>query len=186
VPHTTLNYLTIWPTGETQPYVSTLNSSTGTVTANAAIVPAGSNGAVSVFVYDDADVILDVNGYFAPPATGGLSLYTAEPCRLIDTRFSSPGSFAGELTVNVEGGGCYRPSMAVAYLFNATVVPDGRLNYLALWPDGASQPNVSTLNADDAAITSNMAIVPTNNGSVDAYADGATSLILDFTGYFAP
>src|SRR5271170_1098462 len=64
VPHTTLNYLTIWPTGETQPNVSTLNSSTGAVVANAAIVPAGSSGDVSVYVYNDADVILDVNGYF--------------------------------------------------------------------------------------------------------------------------
>src|SRR5271170_585806 len=68
VPHSTLNYLTTWPTGQPQPNVSTLNSSTGAVTANAAIVPAGSGGAVSVFVYNDADVILDVNGYFAPAA----------------------------------------------------------------------------------------------------------------------
>jgi Bacterial Ig-like domain (group 3)/Beta-propeller repeat len=182
VPHTTLNYLTIWPTGETQPYVSTLNSSTGAVTANAAIVPAGS-GDVSVFVYDDADVILDVNGYFAPPVSGGLSLYTATPCRVIDTR---PVPFTGTTVVSVQGSACAPPSTAEAYVLNATVLPDGALNYLTLWPAGASQPYVSTLNADDGTITSNMAIVPTNNGAVDAYADGATNLILDFSGYFAP
>ena len=45
---------------------------------------------------------------------------------------------------------------------------------------------VSTLNADDGAVTSNMAIVPTNNGLVDAYANGTTNLILDISGYFAP
>jgi hypothetical protein len=61
VPHSTLNYLTTWPTGQPQPNTSTLNSYTGTVVANAAIVPAGSNQSVSVFVYNDADVILDVN-----------------------------------------------------------------------------------------------------------------------------
>src|SRR5271165_1123194 len=71
VPHTTLNYLTTWPTGQTQPNVSTLNAPTGTVVANAAVVPAGSGGDISIFVSDDADLILDVNGYFAPPATGG-------------------------------------------------------------------------------------------------------------------
>ena len=70
VPHKTLNYLTSWPTGETQPYVSTLNSSTGAVMANAAVVPAGTSGEVSIFVSDDSDVILDVNGYFAPPRDG--------------------------------------------------------------------------------------------------------------------
>ena len=182
VPHTTLNYLTIWPTGETQPYVSTLNSSTGAVTANAAIVPAGSGGDVSAFVSDDADVILDVNGYFAPPATGGLSLYTVTPCRVIDTR---PVSFTGTTVVSVQGSACAPPSTAEAYVLNATGVPVGALNYLTLWPDGAIQPYVSTLNADDGAVTSNMAIVPTNNGAVDAYANGTTNLILDLSGYFA-
>ena len=62
IPHSTLNYLTAWPSGQPLPNASTLNASTGAVTANAAIVPAGTNGDVSIFVYDDADVILDVNG----------------------------------------------------------------------------------------------------------------------------
>jgi hypothetical protein len=183
VPHTTLGYLTIWPTGENQPLVSTLNAPTGAVTANAAIIPAGSGGDVSVFVDDTADVILDVNGYFAPPATAGLSLYTTTPCRAIDTR---PTAFTSTLTVGVRGSKCAPPATAEAYVLNATVVPDGALYYLSLWPAGASQPVVSTLNAADKAITSNMAIVPTMNGNVDAYADGVTNLILDLSGYFAP
>jgi hypothetical protein len=48
------------------PAVSTLNSYNGNVVANAAIVPAGTNGAVAVYVTNTADVILDINGYFAP------------------------------------------------------------------------------------------------------------------------
>jgi hypothetical protein len=32
----------------------------------------------------------------------------------------------------------------------------------------------------------NMAIVPTNNGKVDAFANGITQLILDISSYFAP
>jgi hypothetical protein len=44
----------------------------------------------------------------------------------------------------------------------------------------------STLNAIDGMITSNMAIVPTNNGKVDAYASWTTQLILDISSYFAP
>ena len=74
----------------------------------------------------------------------------------------------------------------MAYSLNLTVVPDASLNYLTLWPDGGSQPYVSTLNADDGAITSNMAIVPTANGAIDAFADGTTNLILDISSYFAP
>lgn len=66
VPQAGLGYLSIWATGQTQPYVSTLNSESGLITANAAIVPAGTNGAINVFVTDTTDVILDINGYFAP------------------------------------------------------------------------------------------------------------------------
>jgi hypothetical protein len=69
---------------------------------------------------------------------------------------------------------------------NATVVPSAPLGFLSLWPDGETQPTVSTLNASDAAITSNMAVVKTDNGNIDAYAAGQTQLILDISGYFAP
>jgi hypothetical protein len=45
---------------------------------------------------------------------------------------------------------------------------------------------VSTLNALDGSISSNMAIVPSTNGKVDAFASGITQLILDISSYFAP
>jgi len=185
VPHGTLGYLTTWPTGKSQPVVSTLNAPTGAVTANAAIVPAGTGGNISVFVNNTADVVLDVNGYFAPPGTGGLSLYTVTPCRVIDTR-TGAGAFNGTLAVAVEGSTCAPPAAAQAYVLNATVVPSGKLGYLTLWPAGETQPVVSTLNAGDGAITANMAIVPTINGSIDAFSSNATNLVLDLSSYFAP
>jgi hypothetical protein len=64
VPHEPLSYLTIWPTGQPMPYASTLNATDGEAVANAAIVTAGTNGAVSIYVTDSADVFLDINGYF--------------------------------------------------------------------------------------------------------------------------
>jgi hypothetical protein len=185
VPHGSLGFLTAWPSGESQPVVSTLNASTGAVTANAAIVPAGTGGEVSIYVSDASDVILDVNGYFAPPASGGLSLYTVAPCRAIDTR-SGAGAFNGTLTVPLHGSSCAPPATAQAYVLNATVVPTASLSFLSLWAAGKAQPVVSTLNASDGAVTSNMAIVPTTNGSIDAFASDSTNLILDIASYFAP
>jgi hypothetical protein len=175
----------MWPSGQTQPLVSTLNAPTGTITANAAIVPAGNDGAVSVYVANPSDVVLDVNGYFAPPGTGGLSLYTTTPCRVIDTR-ETTGAFNGVLEVAVASSACAPPSTAQAYVLNATVVPPAGLGYLTLWPAGENQPVVSTLNAGDGAITSNMAIVPTNNGNIEAFSSNSTQLILDLSSYFAP
>ncbi len=55
VPQGSLGYLTVWPTGENQPVVSTMNSYDGRVKANAAIVPAGTDGAVSFFVTNTSD-----------------------------------------------------------------------------------------------------------------------------------
>lgn len=182
-----LSYLTIWPAGQSQPAVSTLNNPTATVVANAAIVPAGSEGDIEVYSSNSTDLILDINGYFAAPGTGGLSLYPWTPCRVLDTR-NGNGAFSGTLNppVSVTGSICSPPSSAQAYVLNATVIPTGSLNYLTLWPDGQPQPLASTLNAWDGAVTSNMAIVPTNNGSIDAYASGLTQLILDISSYFAP
>lgn len=76
VPRGPLPYLTIWPTGSPQPEVSTLNSYSGAVAANAAVVPAGKDGQVSVYVDGATDVLMDVNGYYTayvapviPPST---------------------------------------------------------------------------------------------------------------------
>lgn len=189
IPQTTLNYLTLWPTGQSRPYVATLNAPKPTVVANAAIVPAGVSGAVSVYVTDAAHLIMDIDGYFAPPnsAPTPLSLYSLVPCRVLDTR--SPGgggSFVGTIPVDVLASPCNVPG-AQAYVFNATVVPThGPMGYLSLWPDAEGQPYVATLNAYDGAVTSNMAIVPTLNGDVDAFAYNPTQLIMDIFSYFAP
>ena len=189
VPHGPLGYMTVWPTGESRPTVSTLNDLPGMIIANAAIVPAGASGDVSVYPSSDTDLIIDINGYFAPGDPGGLSLYPTAPCRVIDTRKIGSGQpFSGTLSppVNVVGSQCAPPSTARAYVFNATVVPSGALGYLTLWPDGTGRPTVSTLSALDGSITNNMAIVPSTNGKVDAYASGLTQLILDISSYFAP
>jgi hypothetical protein len=36
------------------------------VVANAAIVPAGAGGAIDIFVTDATNLVLDIDGYFAP------------------------------------------------------------------------------------------------------------------------
>jgi hypothetical protein len=184
-----VNYITTYPSGATMPLASALNDMTGTVTANAAIVPAGTGGAVSVYSYSKTDLLIDINGYFAAPGTGGLSLYNLTPCRVLDSRLPSGTlPFTGEKDVNVTASGCGVSASAQAYVFNATVVPPGPMNYLTLWPQGGTQPVVSTLNALDGAITSNMALVPTTNGSISSYVyvPSTTYLILDIFGYFAP
>jgi hypothetical protein len=71
-------------------------------------------------------------------------------------------------------------------VLNVTVVPPGALGYITLWPNGSAQPLVSTLNASDGAVTSNLAIVPTTNGSINVFTSNPTQLIFDIFGYLAP
>jgi uncharacterized repeat protein (TIGR01451 family) len=187
VPKGNLGFLTTWPTGQTQPVVSTLNAPTGAVTANAAIVPTGTNGDISVFASNDSDLVIDIDGYFAPPAAGGLSFFPVAPCRALDTRDPAGSStFNGMLNVNVAASSCVVPPSAQALVLNATVVPPGPLSFLTLWPQGTPQPLVSTLNAGDGSVTSNLAIVPTSNGSVSAFVSQPSDLVLDISGFFAP
>jgi hypothetical protein len=167
----------------------TLNNPTGTYVANAAIVPAGTGGMVTAYASTDTDLLIDINGYFSATGQGGLSLYPVVPCRVIDMRGIGSGQpFSGTLSppVDVVDSNCGLPGSAQAYVFNATALPSPTLHYLTLWPDQQPVPGVSTLNAIDGLVTSNMAIVPTTNGKVEAFASGTTQLILDIFSYFAP
>jgi len=196
VPRTAaLGYLTTWPAGQTMPLASTLNSPVGEVVANAALVPAGTNGNISIYASDDTDVLFDINGYFAPPATG-LQFYPMTPCRVADTRsfagFSGtqgPPSMAGGTSRNFQVSGlCGVPATAAAYSVNVTVVPTGGvLNYLTTWPAGQTQPWASTLNSPAGLVVANAALVPAGtNGGISIYASDATDVLFDINGYFAP
>jgi hypothetical protein len=195
VPVGSLGYLTTWPTGQAQPLVSTLNSWTGNVVANAALVPAGTNESISVFVTDPTDVILDIDGYFAAPGSAnGLSFYPVPPCRLVDTR-NPEGPLGGPemegpavRTFALTAGACNIPAIGVAaYSLNVTVVPDGPLSYLTIWPDGSAQPYVSTLNSWAGTVVANAAIVPAGTGgAIRVYVTNPAHVILDVNGYFAP
>lgn len=189
VPSGPLGFLTLWPSGGAQPVVSTLNSLDGNIVANAAVVPAGSQGGVSAFVTDASHLVLDVNGFFRPSSVvGGLAFYPVTPCRVADTRLA--GSGAPQMNSQESrsfpiAGKCAIPSTAKAYALNVTVVPATALGYLSLWPTGKAQPFVSTLNSLAGRILANAAIVPAGaGGQVNVFVTDASHVILDVNGYF--
>ena len=195
IPFTTLGYLTAWPTGKPMPNASTLNSYTGTVVANAAIVPAGTGGAISLYANDNTDVIIDIDGYFAPPGTGGLQFYPVVPCRIADTRtgagFSSPFGPPSLVALAarsfpIPSSTCEIPSSAGAYSFNFTVVPQIELGLLITWPTGQYMPNSSTLNSYNGTVVANAAIVPAGTGgAISVYVNNTTDVLFDINGYFS-
>ncbi len=198
VPQGGLGYLTAWPTGSQTPVVATLSSQNGVVVANAALVSAGTDGAVSLFASNNTDVVIDINGYFAPPTDPQpLAFYPVTPCRVADTRagsgfsgaFGQP-SLVGGATRNfpVQQSSCGIPSTAQAYSMRMTVVVEsGGLGYLTTWPAGQALPVVATLNAPDGGVVGNEAIVPAGtSGAISVFASNNTDLVIDINGYFAP
>jgi hypothetical protein len=159
IPHGELAYLTLWPTGEGQPGVSTLNSLDGRIKANAAITSAGTQGKVSVYVTNTTDVIIDIDGYFAPVVSGQtLAFYPLTPCRVADTRYTTgygtdlgaphlfgttPRDFPILSAIN-NAIPCNIPDTAAAYSLNFTAVPYPSLgyplDYLEVWPTGNEPP----------------------------------------------
>jgi hypothetical protein len=119
VPRGPLGFLTIWPTGQPRPLASTLNSPDGSIVANAAIVPAGAGGAVDVYASNDADVVIDLNGYFATPTGLTLDLGSASAPSL---------SFAGDSGTGLFSSGAGNLNLSTGGVTRFTVRPDGDLD----------------------------------------------------------
>ena len=140
-------------------------------------------------------------------STDALSFVAITPCRLVDTRgtttgfssgapYNAPVAAAGTLTIPVQAdannAACgFIPSNAEAYSLNVTLIPvaSGEVNFLSIWPAGATQPVVATMNDKTGLILANAAIVPagTPSGGISVFNSGpsATNVVIDMNGYFA-
>ena len=109
VPPGVLGFVTVYPTGATLPNASTLNSLQGFIVANAAIVPAGTSGSVDVFASNATDLIIDINGYYAPETGLTLAPGTAGAPSLSFSADVGTGIFSsGTGMLNFSSGGTSR------------------------------------------------------------------------------
>ncbi len=67
VPGNSVGFITAYPAGQTQPLAATLVWQPNVVVSNATIVAAGTGGSVDLYANASADLVIDVNGYYAPP-----------------------------------------------------------------------------------------------------------------------
>lgn len=157
-----------------------------TVAAKAQVAGAGS-----------VHLILDVEGYFsdaaspAPGATGPLGFQPLTPCRIEDTRTTTPLTAGFPRTFDVQGR-CGIPSGAAAAALNATAVGPTSGGHLVLYaPPAGSPPGVSMLNfnAGTGALANGLrgplGASPGDFVAIFSSIGGATThLLLDTTGYF--
>jgi len=198
VPPDPLMFLTAWPAGGPQPNVSSINSPQKRVLANSVVIPAGADGAIDVFTLNQTDVLMDINGYFAPDdGTNGLFYFPLPLCRVSSTQDTGlagafgPPQFGDETSrvLPVRQSPCATtiPPNVKAYALTVTAMPGGSpMPFITAWPAGSAMPNASILNAFDGQIVTNSAIVPAGtDGSVSVYTYRKTHVVVEISGYFA-
>ena len=134
---------------------------------------------------------------FTPTATAAASYVALVPARLLDTRTDPSSSTvdgqglgaglaaAGSVTEIQVTGRAGVPADAAAAALNVTVTEAQAAGYVTVFPCGSPRPTASTLNFVAGSTIPNAAITKIGvNGKVCLYANNATHLIADITGYF--
>jgi hypothetical protein len=186
-------FLTVWPTGASQPGASNLNWAAGEVRPNLVTVPVGTGGQVSIFANSPTDVVVDEEGYYGTPNGTAGGYVAVSPARITDTRAGSGQANAGStlgagstLSVQVTGAGGVPATGVSGVVVNATVTNTTGSSFLTVWPTGGTMPTVSNLNWVAGWTVPNRVIVPVGTGGkVNFYNKfGSTDLVVDVDGYY--
>jgi hypothetical protein len=188
-------FVTAWPSGQTRPNASNLNTDfRGQTVAAHVIVPLGPGGNVDLYTSGGGHLVVDVVGWFtdatAPGSTSGLYV-PLTPQRRIDSRLGlgvSPAGRrpAGSTTGILLGGSGGIPSTgAGAVVANVTAV-QADPTYLTAWAGGSQRPVASNLNVTLPGDTvPNLVTSPVgNNAFLNLYTEAATHLLVDTFGYY--
>ncbi len=180
-------FLTVWNCAADRPTVSTVNFAANEVAPNAASVPLDTTGGVCVFSSADADLLIDVNGFYA--ASGSARFTPVVPVRLMDTRegLGTPGRLVAGQTVELQIGGTGQiPAGIAAITLNVTSTSAAATGYVTVYACGGAVPAVSNLNPRPGKSRPNLVIAPVSSaGTVCIFTLTETDLIVDVTGYLS-
>jgi hypothetical protein len=187
-------FLKVYPQGGSVPLdVSTINYVGGQTIANAAIVPAGTGGGVTVIAgVSGTDLVMDINGYFTDQYNPGVSFHavssTVAPAILAENTSQVNGAFAIQavITSTAPGGS----SAAVRGINNNNTNNNG----IGVWGShagagwgvlGASQTGVGVFGETFGSIGFGVAgqtasEADGNAGVIGADGSGTTSEISEF------
>jgi hypothetical protein len=196
VDETTAGFFTLFPTGGSAPTASNLNWVAGETVPNLVSVGLSAGGDVTIFNgLGSADVVVDLEGYFAPPSGGstGGQFNAVVPARITDTRAASGQTNAGltlgagtTLNVQVTGAGGIPSTGVSAVVLNVTAVDQTTAGFFTVFPKGNALPTASNLNWTPGDTVPNRVIVPIGTGGMVSVYNGLGSAdaIVDVNGYF--
>jgi hypothetical protein len=193
-------FLTVYPAGSPPPLTSNLNFTAGETVANQVQVGLGSGGEIAVVASAAADVVVDVNGYFASPAPSGAGLLQPlPPARICDTRPGNPSGLSGAAAQctgrTLQAGGILQlqvaglggvPVGALAAILNVTATDTTDQSFLTVFPSGPP-PVASSLNWSPGQTVPNLVLAPLSaQGKVSIFNDaGSADVVVDVLGYYA-
>ncbi|MBE1605671.1 SdrD B-like domain-containing protein [Actinopolymorpha pittospori] len=184
--------LQTFPSGGSQPGVSTLQASAGQIASALAQVKLGAGGKISVRANSgQMRLIVDVEGYYLDSAQGGRDLYVPLSPRRIYT--SSTDLAAGETrAIQISGakdvsGNVVVPSTGVtSVVVSVTAVQPAARGIMIGWPAGQPKPVAQMLsyNVADNNVTGTAILALGTGGKLNIYSSAASGLLIDVQGYF--
>jgi len=154
----------------------------------------GIGGKVTIYNNSgSADVVADVQGWYASPANPVGSRYVpVEPARVLDTRsgiggYSVPVPGTGTVDLTIAGRGGVPQNGVTAVVLNVTAVGvTGPDSFVTVYPSETTRPLASNLNVVPGQTVPNAVVARLNNGKVSLYNNrGDVELIADVQGWFA-
>src|SRR4029077_11032503 len=174
-----------------QPLASNLNWVAGQTVPNLVEVPVGTADQVTFYNgFGSADLVVDLEGYFAAPNGAAGEFQPLTPARILDTRTGngSPAAKLGQAkTLNLQVTGRGVPSTGVsAVVMNMNVTNPTAPGYLTVFPAGAPAPLASNLNFTANQTVPNRVVVGIGAGGQVSIFNGlgSTDVIADVSGYF--
>jgi hypothetical protein len=205
-------FISAFPAGGATPHVSNINVDGGQVQANLAIVALSTSGAISVYnPIGSVDVLVDIEGYFAPPTGAAGSFHTFSPIRICDTRANThtecattanrplgAGRWSTPIVVSgvpPGGSGTGIPAgttAAASVVLNLTAVGPTAGTFLSVTAPNSSDlcptkgPGFSNLNPKAGETEPNRVISPLGpHNDICVYnGAGSVNFIIDVNGWF--
>jgi hypothetical protein len=183
-------FVTVFPC-EARPVVSSVNFVAGQTVANAVIAPLSSAGHVCFFSSVPADLVVDVNGWYAT----GSGFNRVAPARVFDTRAGQIGilpvaksKVGGGNVVDVQLAslaGLIPAGGVAAVSLNVTVDGAESAGFVTVFPCGA-MPVASSVNFVAGQTVANAVIATlSSSGHVCFFSSAATDVVVDVNGWFA-
>jgi hypothetical protein len=188
-------FLSVWPSGEERPLVSSLNFEPRQTVPNLVAVKIGANGKVNIFNSSGAtSVLADVVGYYTATPTSSGRFTAVTPGRVLDTRegIGTGGSRAPvgpgqSISVPVTGLAGVPSTGVSAVAVNVTVDVPTSGGFLTVWPSLEARPNASSHNFTRGLTRANLVLAKVGtNGRISIYnSSGSSHVVADVVGYFS-